>query len=390
MVDMIEASARTPLFPLGGPVDPSEIVGREALVTALVRRLRDGQSVLIAAPRRLGKTSVVDAALQRLAREGCYVARVDVFAITSRAELAEELADRCLENCTRLRRSLRAIRDLARSAVGAVRPTVTVQDIEVSLSLAREAADEAELLHDALTLPQRLAERDGKRVVIAWDEFQDVVRLDGRERGETLKLLRAHLQRQPSVSHVFLGSQEGFLRDIFGDPSHAFYRFAAELPFPPAPAPEEWVPYLQRKYASRGLRISDHAARRLVERSGGHPLDTMTVAAAAYYAALELEAREIDGTIVDLAFERAMAELARSFDEIWTELGERVEARLVARRLALGQPVTSGGKERRPHPQQAQTALAFLQRRGIIARAGRGSYRFIEPMFGEYLRRLSA
>lgn len=110
MADVIDAAARAPLFPLGGPVDPSELVGRDAFVTALVRRLRDGQSVLIAAPRRLGKTSVVDAALQRLAREGCYVARVDVFAITSRAELAEELADRCLENCTRLRRSLRAIR----------------------------------------------------------------------------------------------------------------------------------------------------------------------------------------------------------------------------------------------------------------------------------------
>lgn len=258
----------------------------------------------------------------------------------------------------------------------------------MSLALARETADELELLQDALTLPQRLAERDGKRVVIAWDEFQDVVRLDGRERGETLKLLRAHLQRQPAVSHVFLGSQEGILREIFGDPSHAFYRFAAELPFPPAPDPEAWCPYLKRKYASRGLSISSSAARRLAERSGGHPLDTMTLAAAAYYAALELGAAVIDGTVVDLAYERAMAELARSFDETWTELGERVDARLVARRLALGEPVTSGSKTRRPHPQQAQTALAYLQRRGIIVRAGRGSYRFVEPMFGEYIRRL--
>jgi AAA+ ATPase superfamily predicted ATPase len=376
------------LFPLGGPVQPEDLVGREAYIDALVRRLGSGQSLMIAAPRRLGKTSVVEEALRRLVDQGCYTARVDIFAVTSRAELAEELADRCLENRTRLRRSIQAVRSFARSAIGAFRPSVTIQDVELSLSLARESASENQILRDALSLPQRLAEHDRKRVIMAWDEFQEVTRLNSRDEDEVLRIMRAELQRQTSVSHVFLGSQEGMLRRIFGHTSQAFYRFASELPFPPAPRPEEWVPYLQRKYASRDVAISRSDAARLVASAGGHPLDTMLCANNVYQIALELGLSTITSTVVESAFERTMDELSRSFDELWIELGERTNARLVVRRLAMEQPVTSGGAGRRLHQQQAQMALAFLQRRGIIVREGRADYRFIEPMFAEYVRRL--
>jgi uncharacterized protein len=385
---MIIDPSKAPLFPLGGPVGAQDLVGREVFIRSLVQRLGDGQSIVIAAPRRLGKTSVVDEALRRLAQGGSYTARVDLFAVTSRTELAIELADRCLENRTRLRRSIQAIRDLARTAAGALRTTVTVQDVEVALSLARSDSDENELLRDALGLPQRLAERDQRRVVVCWDEFQDVVRLDGREHGEMLRLMRAQLQRQPAVSHVFLGSQEGVLRDIFGDSSHAFYRFASELPFPAPPGPAEWAPYLERKYASRTLRISPSVARQVVERAGGHPLDVMTLAATAYYVSLELGANEIGSTVLDIAYERAMDELQRSFEELWSELGERQDARLLTRRLARGEPLTAGNAGRRLHTQQVRATLDFLQRKGIISRAGRGRYLFIEPMFRDYVRRL--
>jgi hypothetical protein len=107
-----------------------------------------------------------------------------------------------------------------------------------------------------------------------------------------------------------------------------------------------------------------------------------------YQIALELGLSTITSTVVESAFERTMDELSRSFDELWIELGERTNARLVARRLAMEQPITSGGAGRRLHQQQAQLALAFLQRRGIIVREGRADYRFIEPMFAEYVRRL--
>jgi len=46
------------LFPLGGPVSKEDLVGREDFIASLVNRLSEGQSVMLAGPRRIGKTSL--------------------------------------------------------------------------------------------------------------------------------------------------------------------------------------------------------------------------------------------------------------------------------------------------------------------------------------------
>jgi len=42
------------LFPLG-PVAREDLVGREDFIASLVNRLSDGQSVMLAGPRRIGR-----------------------------------------------------------------------------------------------------------------------------------------------------------------------------------------------------------------------------------------------------------------------------------------------------------------------------------------------
>ncbi|HHX95128.1 MAG TPA: ATP-binding protein, partial [Clostridia bacterium] len=48
----------TKFFPLGGPVPGEDIVGRDDLLMSLEMRLSEGQSVMLASPRRTGKTSI--------------------------------------------------------------------------------------------------------------------------------------------------------------------------------------------------------------------------------------------------------------------------------------------------------------------------------------------
>src|SRR2546428_6642402 len=62
--------APPPHFPVGGPVPAADLVGREGYLRRLVERLEDGQHVLVAGPRRIGKTSLVLEALRRLRRRG--------------------------------------------------------------------------------------------------------------------------------------------------------------------------------------------------------------------------------------------------------------------------------------------------------------------------------
>src|SRR5919109_2082620 len=83
----------TPYFPVGGPVPAADLVGREAYLRRLVDRLEDGNHVLVAGPRRIGKTSIILEALRRLRRHGAYTAYVDCLGATDIRGLGERLAD---------------------------------------------------------------------------------------------------------------------------------------------------------------------------------------------------------------------------------------------------------------------------------------------------------
>src|SRR5881409_213416 len=77
-----ERAPVTPYFPVGGPVPAADLVGREAYLRRLVDRLEDGNHVLVAGPRRIGKTSIILEALRRLKRRGAHTAYVDCLGAT--------------------------------------------------------------------------------------------------------------------------------------------------------------------------------------------------------------------------------------------------------------------------------------------------------------------
>src|ERR1700752_4328160 len=80
------------IFPTDVPIPASQMIGREADIVEVAAALIGGTNLIIAGPRRTGKTSVCEAALGRAAAQGCYTARLDLFRIADAAELAEALA----------------------------------------------------------------------------------------------------------------------------------------------------------------------------------------------------------------------------------------------------------------------------------------------------------
>jgi len=108
----------TPHFPVGGPVPGEDLVGREAFLRGFVARLGDGSHLLLAGPRRIGKTSLVLEALRRLRRKGALTAYVDCLGTTDLRGLCERLADAVLEPVTGTERSV----DRARLTLSGVRP----------------------------------------------------------------------------------------------------------------------------------------------------------------------------------------------------------------------------------------------------------------------------
>ncbi|HEV2249504.1 MAG TPA: ATP-binding protein [Candidatus Limnocylindria bacterium] len=374
-------------FPLGGPVPSADLVGREGYIRRAVARLADGNHILIAGPRRIGKTSVMLEILRRLRRKGLPTAYIDCMGATDLRGLGERLADAVLENVSGVERSF----EHAKSIAAGMRPTAKVryEHLEVALELAREK-NAQRFFDGALDLPRALAAKTGRRVIVAFDEFQAAGQLGPR----VFDVMRARFQAQKAVSYAFLGSEEGILEQLFSGKGRAFYRFALPLDLADAAGhrfgidPDDWLAYIEEKLSGRKLTIADAAVDRILDATGGHPQDTMQVCAALYYLMRDAGLRVVSAEAIGVAIEQALRELERPFALHWSDLGKGKYLQPVAKRIAHGAVLyASDGAGAVPRAEVLR-ALAALRARGLVAHLSRGRYEFVEPLFGEYVRRL--
>ena len=71
------------MFQVGKPVKGNAFVGRDKEIKEIQTYLEMGQSVVLIAPRRFGKTSLVLEVLRRMKRKKHYTGFVDIFAHSS-------------------------------------------------------------------------------------------------------------------------------------------------------------------------------------------------------------------------------------------------------------------------------------------------------------------
>lgn len=367
------------LFPLGGPVSEQDIVGREDFLNSLEIRLSDGQSIMLAGPRRIGKTSLALEVLRRLKVKGYHIAFVDLFRLTTKRELALEIINACLENRSGISKTTFALKDGLKKIAGSAKLTAKVQDLDVELAFgSKNTKNDDELLKYALSLPEILAKKDKKNIVLVFDEFQEVIRIAGEN---TLKVMRSYFQTQEDTAYLFLGSKEGMMNTIFGDKKQAFYRFATILSIP-AVSNGAWTEYIERKFKEININISEDIIAEILNLSGGHPQDTMLLCTEIYYSLLEANENMLTFELVRLGYSRALLTLSPVFDERLDELGNVASTRYVLMSLAKGLRLYAGHKK---NPNDIKRAVDVLISKAIIEKSGHGSYRFIEPMLKDYL-----
>ena len=248
---------------------------REDELQELASDMRNGQNVLVYAPRRYGKSSLVLRAAQEAMQGRALVGYCDVMKTPTKERLAAALAKtiyadiaspvgQAFERAAELFRGLR------------VRPTMEVDSdgmLRFTFQPGRRKTDIDETIERLLELLGELAGERKRRVVIIFDEFQEIVSLDAK----FPNLMRAVFQGQPEVSHVYLGSKQHILERIFNDRNEPFWRSAKQLEIGTI-APAKFAPFIRERFLGSGKSITDDALERLFEITGGHPYGTQELA----------------------------------------------------------------------------------------------------------------
>ncbi|MGH2518703.1 MAG: hypothetical protein ACRDF8_02780, partial [Chloroflexota bacterium] len=301
-------------------VPREDLVGREAVISEIIDQLiASRRSVLLAAPRRLGKSSVAQEAVRRLeADHNCLVARLDFFQLTSKRAIAEELDHQLLAASHRLaskaRRLARATRNMAVPIPVFRRDHL---EIDVGINRGREQSDD-DKLRTALELGEQLAVSEKRLCVVLMDEFQEVGKTCGQQ---IYGFMRAIFQQQPNTKQIFAGSRQHLLRELFGAPGKAFLRYAREVPLPDV-AIDQWVPYIVMKFRATGVECSPAAARRIGEITGGHPADTMELCDQLSVATRRTDKHVIDDALLEVALWETERVLRNVFEPLWEDLGD--------------------------------------------------------------------
>lgn len=248
------------------PLEPPAALADRTVELALLRdRIGETRNSRLEGPRRYGKTSLLKAALAAADRDGFVPIYVNFLGVLTTADVAE-----------RIERAYREQLDgpLKRWFTGVVstfRPRVKAAPAGVGIEVAPDA-HMPDLL-DRLALPRRLQERHGRQCAIAFDEFQDVVRVGDALTGT----IRSELEQHGRVAaYVFSGSHPGLIRDLFSDRRHAFFAQAKPVDLPPLAA-DDLAEYIGSRFQS-GNRDPGEALEALLARADGHPQRAMLLA----------------------------------------------------------------------------------------------------------------
>lgn len=255
-------------FAYGKIVEDADFTDRMDETARLMSNFLSLTNTAIISPRRWGKSSLVAKAIKAVKAEqkDILFVRMNIFKCETPQEFYSLFAKKTMEEISTSEESLLLN---AKEFISKLLPKLTISDpssqYEIALGVDVKSTPIEE---DILDLPQQIATKKKKKVVVCIDEFQQI-----GEYANTLKFqkaLRSHWQTHSDVAYILYGSKKHMMLHIFGEYNSPFYRFG-DMMFLPKISNEEWKKYLVGRFKDTGKSITPDLAGYLAEQVENHP-----------------------------------------------------------------------------------------------------------------------
>jgi hypothetical protein len=256
-------------FKYGTIVTGEDFADRKEELQLLTRELTSGQNILLYSPRRYGKTSLMTMVLEKLQKQNIITALVDLYGCLSLSDFIGKLVEKTVVPAYS---KVDTMMNFLKSALSGFTPEVTVNpDGSVKLSYRKEASRIAEKdLSEVLDSSEKLAETKNARLVVVFDEFQEITNLDG---ARIEHLMRTVFQHHRLVTYVFMGSKRHLLEEMFNDANRPFYKFAKPFPLGKIPR-KEFGDFVKVKFEKTKISIDSSIVNSVLTFTEGHPYFT--------------------------------------------------------------------------------------------------------------------
>lgn len=363
-------------FEYGKPLPSAQMVDRVAELATLSDQLVATHNSRLIGPRRYGKTTLINAALDRAREDGLITVQVNFLGVLTLDDVAE-----------RIERAYGAqldgrIRQWFTGVVRTLRPTVTGGGGPVPAAVTISPQPATGGLLDRLALPARLHEKHGVRSAIAFDEFQDVLRAGANADA----IIRSEIEDHAGVAgYIFSGSHVGMMRELFADRRRAFFGQATPVDLFPLAA-DDLAEHVAERFAEHG-RDCGEALGPLLDLASGHPQRALMLANKLFAATPSGGAADTDTWSEALA--AACGEADAEITQLWNDLGGTAQ-RVLAVIADAAVDVNSRGARQRyglPKTGSNQRAARSLADQGHVVRAEtRSGWAVVDPLLALWLR----
>jgi hypothetical protein len=245
-------------FVYGVPVTDYNFTGREEEIRRLLADFENGINVILMSPRRMGKTSLVKHTLEQLVCKDVLVVYIDIFGCKSEYEVYNKLAASILEQ-TASKQKLWL--EEAKGFLYRLTPKIAISpDPNSEFSVSLGITPKTHTPEEVLALPELIAKKRGKHVLMCVDEFQQIGELSNS--AQVQARMRSVWQLQQNTSYCLFGSKHHLMGKIFLHKSMPFYQFGDLIALKKISV-KEWVNYIVRHFADGHRVISELLAEKI-------------------------------------------------------------------------------------------------------------------------------
>ena len=310
-------------FVYGKIVEDADFTDRTDETAHLMGNFPSLTNTAIISPRRWGKSSLVAKAIKATQAEqkDILFVRMNVFKCDNPQEFYSLFAKKILEGISS---SSEALLANAKEFIARLFPKLTIGDPlnQYELSLGVDLRNDP-IGEDILDLPQQIATKKRKKVVVCIDEFQQIGEF--RDTLKFQKTLRTHWQDHSDVAYILYGSKKHMMLHIFGEYNSPFYRFG-DMMFLPKIANEEWQRFIVERFKETGKSITPDLAGYLAEQVENHPYYVQQLAQYTWLRTTDI----CSETIINQALQAMLDSLNLQFVNLMDTLTEKQRSFLCA------------------------------------------------------------
>ena len=369
-------------FVYGKIVADNDFTDREEETRKLVANCLSQTNTAIISPRRWGKSSLVNKAIESVSKSDRSIlfVKINAFKCETPQDFYELFAKRTVEGISS---SAEALLSNAKEFISRLLPKLSVSgpagqyEMSFGVDLKNNPIEE-----DILDLPQQIASKRKKKVVVCIDEFQQIGEFPGTDRFQ--KILRSHWQEQPDVAYILYGSKKHMMLNIFGEYGSPFYKFG-DLMFLPKISGENWIAYIRDRFTQTGKSIPDAVAGHLAALVENHPYYVQQLAQYSWLRTDKVCSEEI----VDASFQGMLDSLNLQFVNLMDSLTEKQRSFLCAVSDGVGNlsAVETLSRYRLGTSGNIRILKSALKKRDLIEETGR-RVEIQDPVFNRWIQRI--